>query len=60
MMTSRSRWCQYYDGGCSWVTSLGHDVAAWTEGSTLVGADSFKEHVGGGILSAMGAEPFCQ
>jgi hypothetical protein len=52
-------WCQYYDGGRSWVTSLGHDVANYTDAS-LPGKDSFKEHVMGGILSVIGAEPFCQ
>src|SRR6266536_492756 len=25
-------WCQYYDGGRSWVTSLGHDVNDWGDG----------------------------
>jgi type 1 glutamine amidotransferase len=53
-------WCQYYDGGRAWVTSLGHDSAAWTEDSTLVGAESFETHVVGGILSAAGARPFCR
>ena len=53
-------WCQYYDGGRAWVTSLGHDPAAWTEDSTLEGAESFKTHVVGGILSAAGAQPFCR
>ncbi|PUB20321.1 hypothetical protein C8K30_11664 [Promicromonospora sp. AC04] len=53
-------WCQYYDGGRAWVTSLGHDPAAWTEDSTLAGAGSFKTHVVGGILSAAGAQPFCR
>lgn len=53
-------WCQYYDGGRAWITSLGHDPAAWTEDSTLPGAESFEAHVVGGIRSVMGAEPFCQ
>lgn len=53
-------WCQYYDGGRAWVTTLGHDPAAWTEDSTLQGAGSFEEHVVGGILSAAGAQPFCR
>jgi len=52
-------WCQYYDGGRSWVTSLGHDVANYTT-APLPGKDSFKEHVMGGILSVIGVEPFCQ
>jgi hypothetical protein len=25
-------WCRYYDGGRSWVTTLGHAVEAWTYG----------------------------
>ena len=52
-------WCQYYDGGRSWVTSLGHDNAAWND-TTLVGDTFFKEHVVNGILSTMGAKPFCR
>lgn len=52
-------WCQYYDGGRSWVTSLGHDVANYTS-DPLPGKESFKEHVMGGILSVIGAAPFCQ
>lgn len=53
-------WCQYYDGGRVWVTTLGHDPAAWAEGSGLPGAGSFEAHVVGGILSAAGARPFCR
>ncbi|GIE88592.1 ThuA domain-containing protein [Actinoplanes regularis] len=52
-------WCQYYDGGRSWVTALGHDAAAWTDGSGFVGQDFFKKHIVDGILSAMGNLPFC-
>jgi type 1 glutamine amidotransferase len=52
-------WCQYYDGGRSWVTSLGHDVADYSA-APLPGKASFKEHVMGGILSVIGAEPFCR
>ncbi|NHC16177.1 ThuA domain-containing protein [Motilibacter deserti] len=52
-------WCQYYDGGRSWVTSLGHDVAAWTD-APLEGDAYFEDHVVNGILSAMGAKPFCR
>jgi len=52
-------WCQYYDGGRSWVTSLGHDVANYTD-APLPGKESFKEHVMGGIRSVIGAEPFCR
>jgi type 1 glutamine amidotransferase len=48
-------WCQYYDGGRSWVTTLGHEVTAWTTDGT-----PFKSHVLGGIESAMGRKPFCR
>jgi hypothetical protein len=41
------------------VTSLGHDVANYTS-APLPGKESFKEHVMGGILGAIGAAPFCQ
>ncbi len=51
-------WCQYFDGGRSWVTSLGHDVANYSD-APLPGKENFKEHVMGGILSVIGAEPFC-
>jgi hypothetical protein len=52
-------WCQYYDGGRSWVTALGHDPAAWTDGSGYPGQEFFKRHIVDGILSAMGDLPFC-
>jgi type 1 glutamine amidotransferase len=53
-------WCQYYDGGRSWVTSLGHDAQAFTEGSGFPGQQQFKKLVVNGILSAMGNIPFCR
>lgn len=52
-------WCQYYDGGRSWVTSLGHEVSLWQESGQPQSAH-FKEHIVGGLLSAMGEQPFCQ
>jgi hypothetical protein len=52
-------WCQYYDGGRSWVTALGHDAAAYVDGSGFPGQAFFKKHVTTGILSAMGNLPFC-
>jgi type 1 glutamine amidotransferase len=52
-------WCQYYDGGRSWVTTLGHDNRAWTDGSGFPGQAEFKSLVTNGILSAMGNVPFC-
>ncbi|MEU7745260.1 ThuA domain-containing protein [Nonomuraea sp. NPDC049158] len=47
-------WCQYYDGGRSWVTTLGHEVQAWT------GDQRFLGHLTGGLRSAMGMAPFCR
>ena len=52
-------WCQYYDGGRSWVTTLGHDRAAFTEGSGFPGQVEFQSLITNGILSAMGMLPFC-
>ncbi len=54
-------WCQYYDGGRSWVTTLGHGSDAFRDPATtdFPGAAEFQAHIVGGILSAMGLEPFC-
>ena len=52
-------WCQYYDGGRAWLTTLGHDVAAWSE-AELKGDEYFKEHVVQGLQSAMGVQAFCK
>ena len=52
-------WCQYYDGGRSWVTTLGHAVEAWTD-TPMAGDEYFLSHVLGGIESAMGRSPFCR
>ena len=52
-------WCQYYDGGRSWVTTLGHDGAAFTEGSGFPGQAAFQSLITNGIKSAMGLVPFC-
>ena len=54
-------WCQYYDGGRSWVTSLGHDAKIFTkDDAQLSGASSLQKLLVGGIQSAMGMKPFCQ
>jgi uncharacterized protein len=54
-------WCQYYDGGRSWVTTLGHDSRAYTDdGTGFAGAPQFQRLILGGIESAMGMKPFCQ
>lgn len=47
-------WCQYYDGGRFWVTTLGHDGAAFTDGSGFPGQVGFKQMVVNGIKSAWG------
>ena len=52
-------WCQYYDGGRAWLTTLGHDAAAFTEGSEFPGRHEFEQLVVNGIRSAMGLIPFC-
>lgn len=53
-------WCQYYDGGRAWLTTLGHDADAFIDGSGLPGQAQFKQMVVQGIKSAMGLTPFCQ
>jgi len=52
-------WCQYYDGGRSWVTTLGHDREAFRDGSSFPSQALFKQFIVNGILSAMGNVPFC-
>ncbi|HEU5470713.1 MAG TPA: ThuA domain-containing protein [Actinophytocola sp.] len=53
-------WCQYYDGGRSWVTTLGHDATAFTNQSTSDGSVYFQSLIVGGIRSTAGATPFCR
>ena len=54
-------WCQYYDGGKAWLTTLGHDAKDFaTDNSQFAGALEFQKMIMGGIKSAMGMEPFCQ
>jgi hypothetical protein len=52
-------WCQYYDGGKAWVTTLGHDRAAFEADSGFPGAVQFQRHIVAGIKSVMGLTPFC-
>jgi len=52
-------WCQYYDGGRVWVTTLGRDGAAFTEDSGFPGQVEFQKLITNGTLSAMGNLPFC-
>jgi uncharacterized protein len=48
-----------YDGGRAWLTTLGHDAAAFTEGSEFPGQREFEQLLVNGIISAMGMVPFC-
>jgi type 1 glutamine amidotransferase len=62
-------WCQYYDGGRSWVTTLGGDPRLWADLSLpenqpgganyFPGAAEFQNLILNGVLSAMGQVPFC-
>ena len=52
-------WCQYYDGGRAWLTTLGHDAAAFQDGSSQPGQAEFKKMIVQGIKSAMGLTEFC-
>ena len=52
-------WCQYYDGGRAWLTTLGHNDHSFTANSTGPGADVFQKLVVQGVKSAMGLTPFC-
>lgn len=53
-------WCQYYDGGKAWLTTLGHDAGVFSTDGGFPGAAEFQALLAGGIKSAMGAEPFCR
>jgi type 1 glutamine amidotransferase len=53
-------WCQYYDGGKAWLTTLGHDAGDFGDDGSFPGARAFQTMIVGGIRSVMGAEPFCQ
>jgi hypothetical protein len=53
-------WCQYYDGGRAWVTTLGHDARDFSDDTTFPGAEEFQKLILGGIQSAMGKAPFCR
>ena len=52
-------WCQYYDGGKAWLTTLGHDAGLFND-PAFPGAPQFRAMLAGGIKSVMGAEPFCR
>ncbi|MBC5784447.1 ThuA domain-containing protein [Ramlibacter sp. USB13] len=50
-------WCQYFDGGRVFATTLGHNANSFD--GTGVGAAEFKKFIVAGIKSAMGLTPFC-
>lgn len=52
-------WCQYYDGGKAWLTTLGHDAGVFNDPSFPGGAE-FRTMLTGGLKSVMGVEPFCK
>ena len=53
-------WCQYYDGGKAWLTTLGHDAKAYQTGDLIPGAANFQALVVGGIKSVTGQTTFCK
>lgn len=54
-------WCQYYDGGRAWLTTLGHDARDFSpDDRAFPGALEFQQLILGGIESVMGEKPFCQ
>ncbi len=53
-------WCQYYDGGRAWLTTLGHDTTSFQDGSSQPGQAEFKKLIVQGIKSAMGITDFCK
>jgi type 1 glutamine amidotransferase len=54
-------WCQYYDGGKAWLTTLGHDAGVFASSDKeFPGAQDFQQMVVHGIKSVMGQEAFCQ
>lgn len=52
-------WCQYYDGGRAWLTTLGHDAKDFSTDGSFPGAAEFQKLILGGIESTMGKKPFC-
>src|SRR5262249_10160435 len=62
-------WCQYYDGGRAWITTLGHDALATQDLSVPIptgndfpdaGRVAFQKLLVNGIKSAIGLQPFCE
>lgn len=52
-------WCQYYDGGRAWLSTLGHAGDHFTANSTAAGAAAFQKMVVQAVKSTMGLTDFC-
>ncbi|WP_407713131.1 ThuA domain-containing protein [Comamonas testosteroni] len=52
-------WCQYYDGGRAWLSTLGHAGDHFTANSTAEGATAFQKMVVQAVKSTMGLTDFC-
>ncbi|RYF09012.1 MAG: ThuA domain-containing protein [Comamonadaceae bacterium] len=52
-------WCQYYDGGRAWLTTLGHNAHSFAAEMNGPGSKEFQTLVVQGVKSAMGLTPFC-
>jgi len=57
-------WCHYYNGGRVFVTTMGHDAAAFADPAgipapTFPGHAQFQSMITNGILATMGNIPFC-
>jgi uncharacterized protein len=50
-------WCQYFDGGRVFATTLGHNASSFN--GSGVGSTEYKKFIVQGIKSAMGLTPFC-
>jgi len=52
-------WCQYYDGGRAWLSTLGHSTDHFTANSAAPGAKDFQKMVVQAVKSTMGLTDFC-
>jgi type 1 glutamine amidotransferase len=53
-------WCQSYDGGRAFLTTLGHDAKDFSTDGSFPGAAEFQHLIIEGIQSAAGMTPFCK
>jgi type 1 glutamine amidotransferase len=53
-------WCQYYDGGRAWLTTLGHNAHSYADPAAGgVSAGAFQKLIAQAVKSTMGMTPFC-